>query len=176
MKLTVEQPTNTDLTAISAEVDEVERHLHNYERWFGLALVPNAEIHVADRLGVGVLPFQIDAGNDTWGAWVQMLGSSDTPADVGKVKFDFHEIQMTGNERMSDYFIQFGFGASGAAALAALTYTEKVLTFDGINYERYFEVMSRRQNAATKVWARCLCPGQNTATLDFYIGIHEYDA
>lgn len=155
---------------------EVERHTHNHERWFEIAAVPNGEIHVADRIGSGGGVFQIDAGNDDWGAWVQVLGSSDTPADAGKVKFDFHKIDIVAAERTVVYFIQIAAGVSGAAALIAKTYSDlvyKPASVQGKPAPILFQF--RRQSAGVKCWMRCKCPGQNTATLDFYAGIHEYE-
>jgi len=107
---------------------------------------------------------------------VQLLGSGDTPTNVGGTytKFDMHSIQTTGNEKNASYFFMVAFGETGAAALAAGTYTAKVLTFDGLNVESHFEIMANRANAGSKVWARCKCPGQNTATLSFFFGLHEY--
>jgi hypothetical protein len=36
-------------------------------------------------------------------------------------------------------------------------------------------VQTGRAPAGSKLWARCMCPGLDTATVDFYIGIHEYE-
>jgi hypothetical protein len=165
---------STRAKEIYEETVEIEKHLHTNERWFGIAVTPSLPTHVADNILTAVSPFQIDAGNDTWGTWVQILGSNDTPMQSGMTKWDLDELQMTGNEKNADYFIQIGFGASGADAISNETYTEKVLTFDGINTEKFFNIKSRRHNAGSLVWARCKCPGQNTATLDFYFGLHEY--
>ena len=163
--------------SLSYKVHEIESHIHNWERWFGQAVTPNAEIKVADTLLSGaVTPFQIDAGNNDWGSWVCILGSSDTPTNYAGTytKYDVHSIQVSGNERNAPYLIMFAFGVSGEQALTDRTFTAKVLDFDGINAETSFIAYIRRQDAGTKMWARCKCPGQNTGTLDFWIGIHEY--
>jgi hypothetical protein len=159
---------------------ELERHFHNYERWFGLAITPSAT-HKADRIGKtesggAEAPFQIDAGNDDWGAWVQLLGEDDTPAVAGNVKWDIHRLMIVDSERdTATYFVQVGFGASGVAALAANTYTEVVYrAIASGNEETPIELMTRRQANDTLCWARCFCIGQNTGTLDFYVGLHEY--
>jgi len=165
------------VNSLGYKVHEIEKHFHNWERWYGKAVTANGEIHVADTLIQGaVTPFQIDAGNLDWGAWVQILGSSDTPTNVGGTytKYDVHSIQVVANERANPYFIQFAFGATAASAITAGEYTAKVLAFDGVNSETSFSIMMNRANAGTKAWARCKCPGQNTATLDFYFGVHEY--
>lgn len=166
---------NEPLDTIRAETTEIETHLHSYERWFETASTPSGETHVADRIGSGGGAFQIDAGNDDWGSWVQILGSSDTPADAGMLYFDVHEIGVEATERSETYFVQIAYGTSGAAGLAAGTYTES--TYHAISNQidaGPSEVHNKRAAIGTKVWARSKCPGQNTATMDFYIGIHEY--
>ena len=187
----------TDVTAISADVTEIdeaavaglggvsnslayrvheiERHLHSGARWFQPAASPSGETNVADRIGSGSGSFQIDAGNDTWGSWVQILGSSDTPADAGKVYFDPHLMIVTTSERSGVHFIQFARGDSGAAGYTAGTYTELALDLTDKAGGAIIPVQTGRAPAGSKLWARCMCPGQNTATIDFLIGIHEYE-
>lgn len=161
---------------IAEEVVEVEVHLHSYERWFETAASANGEIHVADRIGSGSGAFRVDADNDDWGGWVQILGSSDTPADTGKVKYDLHRLLIGATERNATYFLQIAYGSSGAAALAAGTYTEAVFVpASNLVDSGPVILQTERITAGTKAWARCMCPGQNTATMDFYIGLHEYD-
>lgn len=162
--------------SLAYRVAEIERHLHSYERWFEKSSSPSGETHVASPAGTGAGVFQLDAGNNTWGAWLQVLGSSDTPAIAGSVRYDPHKILVTATERNALYVVQYGFGASGAAALAAGTYTE-IAFFPASNLvdSGPVAVQSRRIATGTKMWVRCICPGQNTGTLDFIIGIHEYE-
>ena len=110
--------------SLSYRVHEIERHFHSGARWFEAASVPAGETHVADRIGSGGGAFRIDAGNNTWGTWTQILGSADTPVKAGRVYFDPHLVVVEDTERSATYFVQFGRGESGAAALAADTYTE----------------------------------------------------
>lgn len=157
-------------------ITEIESHLHSNERWYGAAVTPSGETHVADRLGVGVVAFEIDAGNNTWGSWLQILGSSDTPADPGKLYMDVHRVMVVSTERNATYFMQFSAGATGAAGLTALTYTEAV--FQPLSNQLDSQplcMQSRRSASGTKIWARCLCPLQDTAKITFYFGIHEYE-
>lgn len=164
-------------TAQNNRIKEIERHLHGWERWYGAAVAPSGETHVADRIGATSATFQVDGGNDTWGAWVQILGSNDTPSEAGFVKYDLHRVEITTVERTNaTHFIQFAFGASGAAGLAALTYTEFVFrptTTQG--RAAPIDVMTRRQDVGAKAWARVWVVGQNTGTLDFWIGLHQYE-
>lgn len=36
-------------------------------------------------------------------------------------------------------------------------------------------VQTGRAPAGSLIWMRCMAPGQNTAWMRFYIGIHEYE-
>jgi len=132
--------------------------------------------HKADRIGAGISAFQIDAGNETWGTWVQLLGSDDTPVTTLMTKFKADMMFVTDGEAEVPYMIQFGRGASGAAALAAGDYTELII---GVNtttqlLKEIVEIQTERASAGDLLWARCLAIGTNTATLDFYFGIKEY--
>lgn len=176
MKADIDFNTGT-LSEILDDTCEIDRHNHHNERWFELAGTPDGEAHVAVRIGDadGEGSFQIDAGNDTWGVWVQILGSSDTPADPQMDEFDFHKIQITASERTSTYYIQIAFGEDTTTALANNNYTEFPFTPAAVAGRPVpIEIESEHHVATTKAWARCQCPGQNTATLDFIIGIHEY--
>lgn len=163
--------------SLGYRVAEIERHLHSNERWFGLAAVPNLPTHAADRMEQGVSPFQIDAGNSDWGAWVQVLGSTDTPVDGTNPYFDPHRILITGVERSNAvHVIQFGYGATGAAALAAGAYTELAYRPQtAAAMEWVGQLRSCRVDAGTLGWARCVAMGQNTGTVNFYYGLHEYE-
>jgi len=162
--------------SLAYRVEEIERHLHGWERWFGEAGTPSGEVHVADRIGTTSTPFTIDGGNDTWGSWLQILGSSDTPAVAGQVKFDLHRIEITTVERTNaTHFIQIGFGASGAAALTSNTYTEFVFRPSTVQGRAApVTIISRRRDAGTLAWARCWVVGQNTGEVEFWAGLHEY--
>jgi hypothetical protein len=89
--------------------------------------------------------------------------------------FDPHELVITAAERTAAYYIQIGRGASGAAALSAGTYTELALDLTDRGGGAIVNVQTGRAPAGSKLWARCMCPGQNTGTLDFLMGIHEYE-
>ena len=164
--------------AIFKETKEIEIHMHHFERWFEKAAVASGETHVADRIGTASAngAFQLDGGNDTWGSWVQILGSSDTPVAAGMTKFDVNEIDVVSTEKAAIYFIQFGFGATGAAALAAGDVAEEVFVGQvGRIHGSSSRINSKTIDAGTKAWARCLCDGEDTGTIDLYFGIHEYE-
>jgi hypothetical protein len=162
--------------SLAYTVNKINKHFHNHERWLVKAVVPVGETHVADPMSVGSTPFQVNGGNDTWGAWTQLVGTNDTPIDAGELKFDFHRILITAYERNDTiYKIQFGIGDTGAAALASGNYTEfPIITQVGINNIEPMEFMSEGVDVGSKVWVRVWAVGQVSGTLDFYVGIHEY--
>lgn len=167
---------------IAQGIYEIERHIHNWEDWFGVAVSPDAELHVADDL-LGttltnpILPFQIDAGNEVWGLWVQIFGSNDTPNRAGNLYFDLHRIGIVAaQDTDTDYFIQFGCGVSGAAAISAGTYSStEYHSATNQSAETPIKVLLKRCAVGEKVWARCVAMGLDTSTLDFYFGSHEYN-
>lgn len=161
--------------SLAYRVHEIERHLHSGGRWFETAASPSGETHVADSIGDGSGAFQMDAGNDTWGDWLQILGSSDTPTVAGKEYFDPHQFIVEDTERASTYFIQIARGASGDAGLAAGTYTEFIYAASVQKEAGIIPVQTGRAPAGSKLWIRCMCPGQDTGTFDFYFGVHEYE-
>ena len=162
--------------SLAYRVHEIERHLHSYGREFGAAAVPSGETHVADSINDNPSAFQVDAGNDDWGAWVQILGSSDTPAITGSANYDIHRMLVTATERNAVYHVQIGFGDSGEAALSAGDYTEiSFIPASNQADNSPILIQDRRKSVGTKAWIRTLCPGQDTATFDFYVGLHEYE-
>lgn len=161
--------------SLAHRVAEIERHIHSAGRWFEKAATPAGETNVADRIGSGAGAFEIDAGNNDWGSWVQILGSEDTPADTGKVYFDPHEFVVSYAERTGLYYVQLGRGATGAAALLAGTYSEFALDETDRAGGSIISVQTGRAPAGSKLWARCKSPGNDTAKLQFVFGIHEYE-
>ena len=163
--------------SVSYGVSELDRHHHNYERWMAAAAVPAGETHVADPIGGNPVPFVIDAGNNDFGAWVQISGSDDTPIIAGQVKFDMHRLEIVAWQHNSQlHIVQIAFGASGAAAFAAGDWTEfPFQTGQGTAKVDPIDVLSLRQDAGTKCWARTFAPTQNGSTISFFTGLHEYE-
>ncbi len=164
--------------SLAYRVHDIEKHLHNHEDWFCLAAVSDGEVHVADDIAGATAgaPFQIDAGNDTWGSWVQILGSSDTPNRAGMAEFDLHNIQVVDSESTNVHsFIQISCGATGGVGLSAGDYTiVPYLTPTNQAAESAIPIIQPKESAGCKTWARCWAVGENTMTISFYFGLHEY--
>ena len=157
--------------SLAYRVAEIERHLHNYPRWFGVAAAPSGT-HKADAVGQAIAPFVIDGGNKVYGTWVQILGSDDTAQ-----RYDLHKLIVTATETASIiHFIQVGFGVSGAQALSDGTYSEVLYrSVAAASNQAPIEIMTRRQAAGTSAWARVLAYETNTSTVSFYFGLHAYE-
>lgn len=163
--------------SVAYRVAEIERHLHSAESWFEVAVSPDGDTNGGDRIGEGNGAFQADAGNDDWGDWVLVLGSSDTPArpTPAKAYFDPHRIEVVDTERAATYFIQIGRGVTHTTIITNGTYTEVVYTAVTNKDSSPVDVGSGRAPTGSKVWVRVMCPDQDTGTLDFFFGIHEYE-
>lgn len=159
--------------ALQSDLTIIKHHIHNRERWLGAAAVPIGETHVADT--DSMIGFQMDAGNDDWGTWVQLMGSDDTPVILGMTMIDMHRVMITDVERKKVITrIQFAGGASGAAGLAAGDYTELLVTPDNDGKQDPYEIKMERFAVGSKGWARCWVKGMDTGTIDLFIGVHEY--
>ena len=165
------------LRSAEQEVFEINTHTHNHAKWFGVAALSVGETHVADRVGPAIAPFALLSGNDAYGNWLQVLGSSDTPVQAGMVRIDAHNVLVTTTNSTEAFAVQFAVGES--AGLAALIAVENFTEFMYISATNNAdsgieEVKAKGMPAGTKVWARCICMGQNAKTINLYVGTHEY--
>jgi hypothetical protein len=163
--------------ALIDKVRRTEEHVHSHERWLVKAAAPVGETHVADPMSTGSIAFQANGGNLTWGSWVQIVGSEDTPIDAGRIRFDFHRILVTAYQRNDTiYKFQISNGVDGDAGIAAGDYTEfPIITQTGILNIDPMPFHSKGIAVGTKVWCRVWAVGQVSGTIDFYAGIHEYE-
>ena len=171
------------------EAWEVEHHFHNADMGFGLAAAPAGETHRADRIGNGVAateaaPFVLDAGNDDWGAWTQVMGSTDTPPTEipTATHYDLNEITVVATEDedqrymwqmaiqedapaddpgVGDYFTEGEFFIQAAAVQGSPVLPTRIFR-------------SYRRPTATKAWMRLRAPNQDTSTASFYLYGHFY--
>ena len=135
------------------------------------------ENHVADRMDGVITALTLTAGNETFGSWLQVLGSDDTPVTTGSVKFDLHRIIVTDTNDTDIFIIQIVTGESAgiAAKLLAEDFDEfPYISATNNNDSGISEIIDKRCDVGEKVWMRCANVGGNGTTLEFYLGIHEY--
>ena len=158
------------------EVEVIEGHLHNLERFLGARPGWNGSDEVNAATNASLTDFRLDAGNDTWGTPLCILGSGDTPVQAGKSYFDLDEITVTAAERTTKYRFRFAWGTSYAAAISAGTFSETEFVPQGTGQDSgpTFKKI-RRLPAGTKMFVAVWCYGANTGWIDFTIGLHEYN-
>ena len=155
----------------AVESTEIEHHLHGNEIWFGDAATPDAGVHEADR--ESLVSFRVDAGNNTWGTAVLVLGTTDTPVATDMTKYDLHKVLVTATERNVLTYLRFTFGTSEAQGITDGNSTVVALVTAATVKFSAVEFRSKRTTAGTKMWVNAKVVG-NTGTVDFIFGLHEY--
>lgn len=160
------------------EAKEAEHHLHSPGYWFGKSADQSGSDWAADTL----TSFQAISGNGVYGAdandEAKILGSSDTPFLTGSQKFDLHRILVKGVSAGTPYKLRIVWGTGTmAAAITALQYAETMVQFDSANPQLSagipIEIQMPRLAVGTQVWIQAKNATDN-ATIDFFIGLHEY--
>jgi hypothetical protein len=79
-------------------------------------------------------------------------------------------------ERTEVYKVRLAWGATESAAITAGNYSTFMFnaTATAAGKTEPIDIRMPRLAVGTKVWANCWC-ANNTGTMDFFFGIHEYD-
>jgi len=171
------ESTNGIVTGNSDDIDDLKNHIFSIERWLGVATAPVGETHRADIIGPSVVEFTVISGNNDWGAWVQILGSNDTPIYAGNTFFHPSRAQIRNAETTSTYLIQMAAGESVdlAAKIAAGTFMEFPYIGAALNNSGGItDAIGMDVAAGQKLWARCITPARNVKNIKFMLGIHEF--
>lgn len=188
--LTKDTATLVALARKSAkEAWETEHHFHNAQLGFGVAAVPAGETHIADRVGTGAAgaeagPLVLDAGNDDWGTWTQVMGSSDTPPSEipTATHYDMRFLKVVNSEDddqryMLQFVVQEDAPADDPGSGDYFTETEFFIHAAAVQGDPtmpIIEITNYRCPVATKMWARIRAPNVNTSTVSFYLYGHFY--
>lgn len=164
-----------DLDDALAEIIEVEKHLHNRERWFG-KLGSQTATDWGDP--ASLTPYRAISGNSDFGDDANdealVIGIDDSPAISGMTRFDAHRLMIAAASHSNDWVLRIIYGTGTmAAAESANQYSDVMLTEakKGIPVEL---IMPRGTCGSTKIWLRAKS-ATNNATIDFFLGIHEYE-
>ena len=163
-----------DVAVVEQEVYEVEKHLHNRERWFGKKAAQTAT-DWGDQASLA--PYRAISGDGVFGADTDdealVIGADDTPAIAGMTIFDAHRILITAASNATDWVLRIIYGeGTMAAAESAGQYTD-VMVQQAKKGSPIDVLMPRCDCAVRKLWVRAK-NATNNATIDFFIGIHEY--
>jgi hypothetical protein len=165
--------------SLAYKVHEIERHFHGRERWRGKKAV-QTETDWADDV---LTPFRAISGNNTYGADANdealVLGTDDTPTMSGNTRYDLHRLMMVGASSSTAYKLRFVYGSGTMAdAITAGQFSELVIMSDPaaqqVPHDVFDVMMPRGTCGTTKVWVQAWNATDN-ATIDFLIGLHEYE-
>ena len=174
----------TDRTTIDttlAETEIVEEHFHNVEYWFGSDVTYDGAVSPTSAGSrASMIPYTITSGNDDYGDWVPLLGSTDTPIKTGYTQYDAHRISLVGVEtRQVTHRLQFVCGdtASDADACVVISdVSELIITpYDIKAQDRISHLIDTRSTAGDPFWCRSWVAGMNGDNLQLFLGIHEYE-
>jgi len=165
--------------SLSYSIGEVDRHLHNTERWLGKLAVQTATDWADDTLA----PFRAISGADAWGTdggdAALVLGTDDTPDAPNMVYFDLHRIFIVASSSGTPWKLRliWGTGTMGDA-IAAGQYSSFLGALNALGantFEGPSDVLMRRRVCgADQVWLQAW-NATNNATIDFLVGFHEYE-
>ena len=158
------------------EVIDIEKHLHNRERWFGIA-APQTATDWGELASLA--PYRAISGLGVFGADANdealVLGPDNTPAIAGMTRFDAHRVLITAASNATDWVLRLIYGD------VPLT----MVQCEALGQYSDFMVQEARKGSPVDVlMPRCHCTdgrlwiraknATNNATVDFFIGIHEY--
>lgn len=166
------------LEEVEEEVERVDEHFHNLERWWGAVAVPDETNAIAATVTVD---FQATSGNDTWGIAIPILGTADDPTPNGQLLFDPHRVIFTDlddDTSLWRFRIIYGYGTSGDA-ITANQWTEIPVISNAVPGNRAGGSAEDAKMivllVGIKLWAQSW-NATNGEVLDFQWGAHGYPA
>lgn len=154
--------------------EELHKHVHNRERWFGKS---------GDQSGnnwgtlASLTPFRAISGNGDFGSdaddEAKVLGTDDTPAIAGMTTFDFHRLEITAASNATDWIVRVIFGSGTMADAESAGQYSDFMVQEARKGSPVLLIMERRTCGTDKVWVK-VKNGTDNATLDFFVGSHEY--
>lgn len=174
--------------SLAYRVHEIERHFHNYERWYGKTADQSGVNPWALSVSTAGMPtsYQAKSGSATYGAdandEAQVWGLYDTLSvgGVSQTKLDIHQIlfRAASTTTLNVIRIVYGTGTLADAITADQFSTYPVLLDAAQNgsIDMVIDIMMPRITIGThKVWIQTKNATDN-ATIDFLVGIHGYVA
>jgi len=162
--------------SLAYRVNEIERHLHNVERWWGAVAVPSETNAIEANVN---RPFVAASGANTWGAAISILGTADNPVLATDINFDIHRLLITDlDNNITPWRLRIIWGTgTSAAAIAAGQWSEIMIESNAVPGNRAggspVEVIMRRVAVGWKLWAQAWNV-TNALELSFFWGAHGY--
>ncbi|HDY88893.1 MAG TPA: hypothetical protein ENH82_12375 [bacterium] len=133
----------------------------------------------ADTSAVAFYSFDLTAAADsTYGAAVQILGTADTPRILGNTTFHIAGFMVNSVNSNSLYKVRIVWGASVAAGLAAMTFTETWVFGDSANPQQSqptaIHVQMAEVATGTEAWVQ-IANAAGAQTMGLTFDTHEHD-
>ena len=162
--------------SLAYRVEEIERHFHVRERWWGALAVPDETNAIEANVA---RPFVAISDNNAWGAAIPLIGTADEPtASATDAYFDLHRMEIVTADNADVWRVRFIYGTgTSAAAIGAGQWTEVMVQLDPgppVQAIPAVEIRMPREAAGTKVWAQ-VWSATNLDTISFFIGVHGYE-
>ena len=164
------------LEDVEEEVEEIDQHVHNVERWWGAVAVPDETNAIEANVS---RPFAATSGNDTWGAAIPVLGTADNPVLVGMTRFDAHRVEIVSlDDDTSPWRLRLIWGTGTSAdAIAAGQWSEMMVITNAVPGNRAggnpVDVRMPPIPVGYKMWAQAW-NDTNGEILSFFLGVHGY--
>lgn len=169
------------ISDLEEEVEVIEDHFHNTEKWFGIHPSPTTTVWGSVN---SLAPYTVTSGNNAYGTGAtdaaQVIGSADTPVDTGNRYYDLHRLFVASSSVSTVWKLRIIYGTGTmAAALSAGKFSTAIVRIDSTNPAQSdgspFDIVMPRVAVGTQVWIQ----GWNAtddATITLYAGVHEYDS
>ena len=166
----------SQLTQIYQVAEEIEHHLHNYERWLG----STSGVAPADEDSLDAFSVTSSATAGQFGTPIAVFDGTDTPVQSGMTKFDVHRLLITNVSVNNEVFrLRFADNSDGdtswADAVAAGRYTDLIVQVTNAGeLVSPLHMIQKRLNTQGKIWVAVAKEGTGAGTVEFFVGIHEY--
>ncbi len=159
--------------SLAYRVDANEKHHHGSEFWWGSDGSPDETSAIDANVDA---PFVAVSGNDTWGTAISIMGTTDTPANAGDVRYDARYVLVTDTDHATPYRLRFiwGSGTSGDAITAGQWSEIMFVTASGPFLSgTKVELQMPRGTIGEKLWCQ-VWSATNLSEVDFFYGVHGY--
>lgn len=166
--------------SLSYRIHTIEKHNHGRERWFGKLAVQTATDWADNNI---VTPFRAISGNNNYGSDASdealVIGTGDTPTIPNYVYYDIHRILIVAASVTTVYKLRIIYGTGTMAdAIGAGQYSTTMCKIDpaiGETPATPTEIMTPRCICGSdQIWIQAW-NATNNATIDFFVGWHEYE-
>lgn len=156
--------------SVGYRVNEIERHFHNREVWYGAGAGNGAGVSTS------ITAWTLTAGTpaNTYGSFIQLgtgqIAVNDFP---GTTYFDLHSVFVTDvNDLSATYMIEIWYGIDTTSNATLMTQFPFRANGSATQSSRQ-ELKSIRIPVGMKTWARAKC-GIAGKTISFLVGLHLY--